>query len=95
MPYMKKWLKTDDIKTALGKFKNKALFYRTIEIEPSNYQGEKNSSTKKMSSKLLYFFVINYKQLNWLSTIWYSMYNGIQCNVGLYAASLKSFRYIA
>lgn len=29
------------------KFKIKALFYRTIEIVPSNYQGEKNTSTRK------------------------------------------------
>ena len=57
LPYMKKWLKTDDIKTALGKFKIKALFYRAIEIEPNNYQAEKNTSTEKMSSKLRYFLL--------------------------------------
>lgn len=61
MPYMKKWLKTDDIKTTLGKFKIKVVVDRTNEIEPSNYQGEKNTSTNKMSSKLQYFFNINGK----------------------------------
>ena len=57
IPCMKKWLKTDDIKTALGKFKIKVLFYRDIEIEPNNYQAEKNTSTEKMSSKLRYFLL--------------------------------------
>ena len=31
------------------------------EIEPNNYQGEKNTSTNKMSSKLLIFIYINDK----------------------------------
>lgn len=52
-----KWLKSDDIKRHSVNSESELM----NEIEQNNYQGEKSTSTNKMSSKLLIFLYINGK----------------------------------